>query len=370
MTAVKTDNNRFRTKARNMLFYGGLSKEEYENNIYNIEQKNQETLLICSMLITVLFLGLFCGSLFLQKMADAKLFYGFMLLANAIIFMLAKTVTPKKPKLVLVMWYILFVAFSAYGVMLNTFLRPTLSATTICVFTVAGPLIIIDRPIRVFTYTSTLTITFIICAVNAKSSYLAFADSVNLICCTLLGAVIYTMLNGVKLREMSQAQQLQREMDIDRLTMLLNKSAFVDRVQDRLSQKTEGALLVMDIDNFKNINDSYGHDFGDVILQRIARCIHENFRITDLCARFGGDEYVTFVPEISRDELVGMMDKLMKQIREEVVLPDSGNTVGISIGAAFFKAAEHDYKDLFHCADNALYAAKKMGKNRYHIYGE
>ena len=52
------------------------------------------------------------------------------------------------------------------------------------------------------------------------------------------------------------------------------------------------------------------------------------------------------------------------------MLPDSGNTVGISIGAAFFKAAEHDYKDLFHCADNALYAAKKMGKNRYHIYGE
>lgn len=217
------------------------------------------------------------------------------------------------------MWYMLFIAFSAYGVMLNTFLRPSLSATTICGF---------------------------------------------------LGAVIYTMLNKVKLREMSHARQLQRERDTDRLTMLLNKTAFVEKVQDRLHHTEDGALLVMDIDDFKGINDSYGHDYGDVILQRTARCIQETFQITDLCARFGGDEYVAFLPEITREELTGLMDQLMERIKQDVVLPDAGNTMGISIGAAFFKSDDHEYRDLFHCADNALYAAKKMGKNRYHVYEE
>ena len=268
------------------------------------------------------------------------------------------------------MWYMLFIAFSAYGVMLNTFLRPSLSATTICVFLVAGPLLIIDRPIRVFTYTFALSLVFIICAVNAKSSYLAFADSVNVLCCVFLGAVIYTMLNKVKLREMSHARQLQRERDTDRLTMLLNKTAFVEKVQDRLHHTEDGALLAMDIDDFKGINDSYGHDYGDVILQRTARCIQETFQITDLCARFGGDEYVVFLPEITREELTGLMDQLMERIKQDVVLPDAGNTMGISIGAAFFNSDDHEYRDLFHCADNALYAAKKMGKNRYHVYEE
>ncbi|MGN0733092.1 MAG: GGDEF domain-containing protein [Emergencia sp.] len=371
MNAGKADRfHRFQNWSRDMLFYGGLSKTEYENNVQDIAQKNQETLLIGSMLVTALFLALFCGSLVSGNMADARYFYGAMLLASTVIFVMSKTVTPKKPNLVLPMWYMLFIAFSAYGVMLNTFLRPSLSATTICVFLVAGPLLIIDRPIRVFTYTFALSLVFIICAVNAKSSYLAFADSVNVLCCVFLGAVIYTMLNKVKLREMSHARQLQKERDTDRLTMLLNKTAFVEKVQYRLHHAEDGVLLVMDIDDFKGINDSYGHDYGDVILQRTARCIQETFQITDLCARFGGDEYVVFLPEITREELTGLMDQLMERIKQDVVLPDSGNTMGISIGAAFFNSDDHEYRDLFHCADNALYAAKKMGKNRYHIYEE
>ena len=234
--------------------------------------------MISSVLVTILFLALFCGSLVSKNMADAKSFYGMMLVVNAAIFVLTKTVTRQRPRMVLPMWYLLFIAFSTYGVLLNTFLRPTLSATTICVFLVAGPLLIIDRPIRVISYTLSLAIVFIFCAVSAKSPYLAFADSVNVLCCVFLGAAIYTQLNRVKLREMCQAQHLQRERDIDRLTMLLNKSAFIEKVQGKLHSNTTEALLVMDVDDFKNINDSYVHDFGDVILQRTARCIQDSFR--------------------------------------------------------------------------------------------
>lgn len=357
-------------RIRDMLFYGGLSKTEYENSIREIRQKNKDTLMIGAALLTVLFLALFVGSLASENMADARAIYGRMLLATVIILVIVKVVTPKVPRLVLPMWYILFIAFSTYGVMLNTFLRPTLSATTLCVFLVAGPLLIIDRPVRVYSYTFALSVAFIICAVNAKSPYLAFADSVNVLSCVFLGAAIYAMLNKVKLREMSQSWQLQRERDTDRLTMLLNKTAFVEKVQERLPHIEEGALLVMDIDNFKGINDSYGHDFGDVIIQRVAKCIQETFHSTDLCARFGGDEYVVFISNISKEELTALLNQLLKRIKDEVKLPDARCTMGISIGAAFLNEVGKDYVNLFHCADNALYAAKKTGKNRYQIYGE
>lgn len=362
--------SRFRSWVWDLMCYGGLTKEEYQSSIRDITRKNQETLVLGSAMVALLFLGLFCGSLVSANMADARLMYGLMLVVSAVIFALSKTVTPRRPGLVLPLWYLLFLAFSAYGVMLNTFLRPTLSATTICAFLLAGPLLIIDRPLRMIAYTLTVAVVFIFCALSAKTPYLAFADSVNVICCVFLGAAIYTRLNRVKLREMCHARQVQRERDTDRLTMLCNKSAFMDRIQAALSRKTTGALLVMDVDNFKQINDSYGHDFGDVILQRTARCIQETFQPAGLCARFGGDEYVVFLPGIDKDALTEALDRLMARIKADVVLPDAGKTLGISVGVAFFPRDGQDYGALFRSADNALYAAKKLGKNRYLIYGE
>lgn len=366
-SARNEKNSRFCDWVRKQLFYGGLTREEYLNCTRDIARKNQETLVLGSAMVTLLFLGLFLGSLVSAKMADAKLFYGVMLVISAMIFVLSKTVSPRRPQLVLLLWYLLFIAISVYGVMLNTFLRPTLSATTLCVFLVAGPLLIIDRPVRVMAYTMTLSMVFIICAVFAKSSYLAFADSVNVICCAFLGAAIYNRLNRVKLREMTQARHLQRERDIDRLTMLLNKGAFTEQIQTALEGQRTGALLVMDVDNFKTINDSYGHDYGDVILQRTARCLQETFQSGALCARFGGDEYVVFLPEIQEEVLAERLNRLMERIRQDVVLPDGGMTLTVSIGAAFFPEHGRSYGELFHSADNALYSAKKLGKNQYHI---
>ena len=110
--------------------------------------------------------------------------------------------------------------------------------------------------------------------------------------------------------------------------------------------------------------------FGLILMEIVLFIVVVAFFQVDDMTLGRGDEYVAFLPEITREELTGLMDQLMERIKQDVVLPDAGNTMGISIGAAFFNSDDHEYRDLFHCADNALYAAKKMGKNRYHVYEE
>lgn len=346
-------------------FFCGAEREEYRKSKAVIVQRNQETLLLASVMTTLLFAGLLTGSFFSKMMVDAQMFYAAMFVACAAIWFLTVTLVRKKPGFVMPAWYLLFLAFGCYAVVLNTFLRPTLSATTVCVFLVAGPLLIIDRPIRVIGFQALLSVVYVLCAIRTKTAYMAFADSVNVACCIFLGAAIYIRLTRVRMREIIQARLLQKERDTDYLTALLNKAAIEKEIRARLAHGQPGVLVIIDIDNFKHINDTYGHSVGDAILQRAAYCIRETSLESDLCGRFGGDEFLLYLPALSGAVLTKRLDDLQKRLREMVVLPNVAETFSVSMGAACFPGHCRDYPELFCCADMALYQAKKAGKGRY-----
>lgn len=349
--------------------YGGITEEEYNANKDAIMQRNMETLPAASAVTSLMFAGLLLSSLFSNSIGKSQSYYVIMLILSVFVLIMSLTVVKMKPPIVIFMWYLLFLAFGLYGIFLNTLIRPELSATTICVFVVAGPLLIIDRPVRIIGFMMGLSALFVVCAVNAKTQYLAFADSVNLICCLLMGITIYITLNRVRLREIVQASQLRYERDTDRLTGLLNKAAAEEIIRRQLkSLPGKGALIVMDIDDFKTINDTYGHAYGDVILNITAGCIISVFGEIGTCSRFGGDEFVIYLPEISEPDLSAMLDSLKENLKSGIVLPSQDMHVNVSVGAAFSMRHGNNYRDLFQSADTALYAAKKAGKNRYMIY--
>lgn len=351
------------------LIYGGISKEDYAENKDAVIKRNMETLPPASAVTTLMFAGLLLSSFFSEAINNAQSYYVIMFLLALFVLIMSLTAVKYKPELAILMWYLLFLAFGLYGVLLNTFVRPELSATTICVFVVAGPLLIIDRPARVLSFMLALAAAFIACAVNTKTPYLAFADSVNLACCLLMGMTIYVCMNHVRLREIVQARHLCHERDTDRLTGLLNKAAAEETIRHQLkSMPGKGALLVMDIDDFKTINDTYGHAYGDVILNRTAGCITSVFGEIGTCSRFGGDEFVIYLPETSEPVLAVMLDNLKISLKRDIVLPSQDMHVTMSAGAAFSMRHGNNYRDLFQSADTALYAAKKAGKNRYMIY--
>lgn len=351
------------------LIYGGISKEDYDENREAILKRNQETLPPASAVTTLMFAGLLLSGIFSEVINNAHTYYLIMFLLALFVLIMSLTAVKHKPELSIMMWYLLFLAFGLYGVLLNTLVRPELSATTICVFVVAGPLLIIDRPVRVLSFMLALAAAFIACAVNTKTPYMAFADSVNLACCLLMGMTVYFCMNHVRLREIVQARHLCHERDTDRLTGLLNKAAAEEAIRRRLREMPEkGVIIVMDIDDFKYFNDTYGHAFGDVILNITAGCITSVFDETATCSRFGGDEFVIYVPETSEHDLAIMLDNLADTLKRDITLPRQDKYVSVSVGAAFASRHGNDYGDLFRSADTALYAAKKAGKDRYMIY--
>ena len=125
------------------------------------------------------------------------------------------------------------------------------------------------------------------------------------------------------------------------------------------------SLVMLDIDDFKHLNDSYGHLEGDRILAAVARSLKKNTRAVDLPARYGGDELVIILPETGTDQAQAVAEKLRACV-EEIKIPLNGRCVSptISLGIATFPFHAQEKQALIRCADEALYEAKRAGKNR------
>ena len=158
---------------------------------------------------------------------------------------------------------------------------------------------------------------------------------------------------------------------IDEMTGLLNKSATIKLITDALKEYSNGlhALMAVDIDNFKAINDVYGHTVGDHTISIVASVMASQFEKTDIAGRIGGDEFVLFVRDIeSRKYVYEKAQKIVDIIsaKENMSIPED---VTISIGVVFTDGTEKDYTELFAKADEALYESKHAGKSCYREYG-
>lgn len=158
--------------------------------------------------------------------------------------------------------------------------------------------------------------------------------------------------------------RLERLATHDMLTGLYNRSAARSQIEDILRRGGEYCLLLFDLDFFKTANDEHGHLFGDAILKLVARNVEKTIRGTDIAARVGGDEFLIFA------ECAGAPEPLVNRIFSSLTDQYKGFSISVSMGVA--KAPEHagDYAALFHCADQALYAAKRAGKGRCCYYDD
>lgn len=145
----------------------------------------------------------------------------------------------------------------------------------------------------------------------------------------------------------------------DPLTGALNRRGFEQKFH--LSPAPRGVLLYADLDHFKSINDTLGHDVGDKVLLQTADTFRQTLRRCDLLGRFGGEEFVIFLPDLSQAEGAAIADRLRRALTENVKLADRALTV--SIGATAL-ASKHELADALARADNALYRAKTAGRNR------
>lgn len=153
----------------------------------------------------------------------------------------------------------------------------------------------------------------------------------------------------------------------DSLTACLNRGAFTAKVTALLAQRQSGsigALLMIDADNFKAINDLFGHNAGDEALTIIARSIRSVLRSGDLVGRMGGEEFAVYLPDVDQSGAESIAERIRRSVNLAVFVPDARQrTLSVSIGGAVFEGPA-SFSELFRIADQRLYGAKQTGRNR------
>ena len=170
--------------------------------------------------------------------------------------------------------------------------------------------------------------------------------------------------------EIKEKQDLLYKAETDALTGLYNKEAFRAHCEEFLASNANVncALIFFDIDNFKEINDNFGHAAGDKVLRDISLILKENFTDDEILGRFGGDEFCIFVENISKDTLNDKLNKFVKNLGDEYISDQGVVYVSASIGAACSADLGNDFGMLLESADKALYYAKENGKDGHVIY--
>jgi diguanylate cyclase (GGDEF)-like protein len=178
-------------------------------------------------------------------------------------------------------------------------------------------------------------------------------------------------------RLLEEVENLEESATLDPLTGLWNRRVFAERLDDEYARHEryggQLALLMIDIDGFKGVNDMYGHVAGDAVLVAVAEVMRVTLRATDLPARYGGDEFAVVLPSTAKTEAFAVAEKL-RLLLEEAVVPihsiahgDRGVAVRASIGVAAASASIQEPVQLLEAADRALYRAKANGRNQVRL---
>jgi diguanylate cyclase (GGDEF)-like protein/PAS domain S-box-containing protein len=165
--------------------------------------------------------------------------------------------------------------------------------------------------------------------------------------------------------------QLQHMADHDPLTGLLNRRSFERELNHHIAQVQrygpQGAAIVLDIDRFKHINDTLGHNVGDELIVKVAHTLRSRLRDSDVLARLGGDEFAVLMPRGQKEEALSVAESILHAVREQVVVTGAGRRrrVTASVGLALFRDVERlSAEDVLVNADLAMYDAKEGGRDR------
>jgi diguanylate cyclase (GGDEF)-like protein len=195
------------------------------------------------------------------------------------------------------------------------------------------------------------------------------ADSKLTVLSNRNSVIITSLADITSNKEMEQKLVILSE--TDSLTGLLNRDSGQKRIEQFIKKDVDGVFCIIDVNDFKHINDSFGHPVGDKVLISIAGCLKRAFRRKDILARIGGDEFAVFGADIS-DLKVGIkcLERLFEFINEISIDGIDDLKVSVSVGAILCSSSEEarSYEEIYKLADTAMYTCKGSGTNKYSFY--
>lgn len=215
-------------------------------------------------------------------------------------------------------------------------------------------------------------VCYAIPAKSARSSY-QFINQYEFVLCLVLVLAVMILIISI-MRKVKQRQQVLIEYaNTDALTGLSNKDKTKYEIEQWLDKPEEHrglqVFLIMDIDYFKDINDTCGHITGDLVLQKFGSFVQEQFRTGDVMGRIGGDEFVVFMKNVDSENTIrAKVTEFAEKFHELQIEELKGRTLTTSIGIAYAPDHGVTYIDLYKHADMALYETKRNGRNGYTLY--
>ncbi len=170
-----------------------------------------------------------------------------------------------------------------------------------------------------------------------------------------------------------RAKELEGKADTDLLTGLTNKIATESQIREYIARNNghKGVMILVDVDNFKKINDTMGHAFGDDVLRQLGVRLRSLYRVSDIVGRIGGDEFVVFLKDIDDENVIARESKKLWTFFQGFEVGEYVKySVTASLGAAVFPSNGDSFESLYKSADTAVYLAKRGGKNRLVFYDE
>ncbi len=354
---------------RNYFCYCGIEKDEYNALKKDAYVSNFRVWRVLHVVMAAALGVLFFSTLFSDLMKMNRVFY----LAAFIYSAVALGVFFGLKEDSLIAQLVIYLSISLLFVFgcLITANKPDVPAVTFIALLLITPMFMIDKPYFMAIELCVAAAVFLAWMHGVKPHDVWMYDLINVVIFTGIGIILHIIANSIRIKEFVLTREINLQKDTDEMTGLRNKGALTREINEFLAGENagRGIMLVLDVDRFKPINDTWGHDAGDRVIRGIGGFLAGRFTGGEITGRFGGDEFVVFLTDPESPEAAQRIaGEIIEGVAEAVALPDPEQKISVSVGIAACSGDEGNYSGIFKKADTALYRAKAGGGNGYRVY--
>ena len=351
------------------LFFADLSEDTYKECIKDIQKANLGAINAITLVSSIIFAGI--TFVYLLKGVYGKEIYIIFLLLILPVLIYTKLKPDLKGGVIAILGIYLMAVLYIFGIMIGVIYNTDNCSVTFVAIVIAFSILFVERPWRIQIVGAFFTFWMCALSVRYKAPNLALLDTLNsasffVASCYICPYIIKGRVGGFHIR-----RQLEKERDLDALTEIYQRGTMTAKVESYFAEhkNDQCAMMLIDVDDFKKINDSYGHPVGDKVLKVLARSLFLSTTGRGFCGRYGGDEFCAFYFGIqNKDEPERYVEEFISNFKENDFISQNGEKFYPTISVGVFSDSKtRSFKELIKKADEALYEAKEKGKDGFVI---